>query len=196
MRRRRSQRSSKAACAPPTGRTRRRCARSTSKSTAPSSSTRGLPPATSAVRSAPHRHRQAGLRRRDRRLREADVEVAFPEQSPLSATCPIVMFNGGVRGARTLLLPPLRQRSRRPPPSSHRRADPRAAKALRHPRAGLDSSVAASGRDPSAQSRRFTNAPRSYLTARPHRSTTPTAGPVRRRHHPQGLPPVALHAPR
>src|SRR4051812_25723331 len=35
---------------------------------------------------------------------EADVEVAFPEQAPFSATGPIVMFNGGVRGGRTLLL--------------------------------------------------------------------------------------------
>jgi hypothetical protein len=34
---------------------------------------------------------------------EGDVEVAFPEQAPFSATGPIVLFNGGVRGGTTLL---------------------------------------------------------------------------------------------
>lgn len=35
---------------------------------------------------------------------EAEVEVSFPEQAPFSATGPIVLFNGGVRGASTLVL--------------------------------------------------------------------------------------------
>lgn len=35
---------------------------------------------------------------------EAEVEVAFPEQAPFSATGPIVAFNGGVRGATTTVL--------------------------------------------------------------------------------------------
>lgn len=35
---------------------------------------------------------------------EGEVEVAFPEQQPFSATGPIVLFNGGVHGATTLLL--------------------------------------------------------------------------------------------
>jgi len=35
---------------------------------------------------------------------EAEVEVAFPEQAPFSATGPITLFNGGVHGATTLLL--------------------------------------------------------------------------------------------
>jgi hypothetical protein len=34
----------------------------------------------------------------------AEVEVAFPEQKPFSATGPIVVFNGGVHGGTTLLL--------------------------------------------------------------------------------------------
>jgi hypothetical protein len=34
---------------------------------------------------------------------EGDVEVAFPEQAPFTATGPIVMFNGGVHGGATLL---------------------------------------------------------------------------------------------
>lgn len=34
---------------------------------------------------------------------EAEVEVAFPEQKPFSATGPIVLFNGGVKGGTTLL---------------------------------------------------------------------------------------------
>lgn len=33
-----------------------------------------------------------------------EVEVAFPEQKPFSATGPITLFNGGVRGNTTLLL--------------------------------------------------------------------------------------------
>jgi hypothetical protein len=32
-----------------------------------------------------------------------EVEVAFPEQKPFSATGPIVLFNGGTRGGRTTL---------------------------------------------------------------------------------------------
>jgi hypothetical protein len=35
---------------------------------------------------------------------EGEVEVAFPEQEPLSAKGPIVLFNGGVHGGTTLLL--------------------------------------------------------------------------------------------
>jgi len=35
---------------------------------------------------------------------EAEVEVAFPEQAPFSATGPIVAFNGGVRGKTTTVL--------------------------------------------------------------------------------------------
>lgn len=35
---------------------------------------------------------------------EAEVEVAFPEQTPFSAKGPIVLFNGGVHGGTTLLL--------------------------------------------------------------------------------------------
>ena len=34
---------------------------------------------------------------------EGEVEVAFPDQKPFSATGPIVLFNGGVRGGTTLL---------------------------------------------------------------------------------------------
>jgi hypothetical protein len=34
---------------------------------------------------------------------EAEVEVAFPEQAPIDATGPIVLFNGGVHGATTFL---------------------------------------------------------------------------------------------
>jgi hypothetical protein len=34
---------------------------------------------------------------------KAEVEVAFPEQAPFSATGPIVLFNGGVHGGTTLL---------------------------------------------------------------------------------------------
>jgi hypothetical protein len=34
---------------------------------------------------------------------EAEVEVSFPEQASFSATGPIVLFNGGVRGATTTL---------------------------------------------------------------------------------------------
>ncbi|HEU4393519.1 MAG TPA: hypothetical protein VFR04_07785 [Solirubrobacterales bacterium] len=35
---------------------------------------------------------------------EGEVEVAFPEQAPFSATGPILLFNGGVHGGTTLLL--------------------------------------------------------------------------------------------
>lgn len=35
---------------------------------------------------------------------EGEVEVAFPEQAPILAKGPIVLFNGGTRGATTLLL--------------------------------------------------------------------------------------------
>jgi hypothetical protein len=35
---------------------------------------------------------------------KGEVEVAFPEQQPFSATGPIVLFNGGVRGGATLIL--------------------------------------------------------------------------------------------
>lgn len=35
---------------------------------------------------------------------EGEVEVAFPEQQPFTATGPIVLFNGGVHGGTTLLL--------------------------------------------------------------------------------------------
>jgi hypothetical protein len=35
---------------------------------------------------------------------EGEVEVAFPEQQPFSATGPIVLFNGGVHGGGTLVL--------------------------------------------------------------------------------------------
>jgi hypothetical protein len=35
---------------------------------------------------------------------EAEVAVAFPDQTPFGATGPIVLFNGGVRGKTTLLL--------------------------------------------------------------------------------------------
>jgi hypothetical protein len=35
---------------------------------------------------------------------EAEVQVAFPEQEPFSATGPITLFNGGVQGGTTLLL--------------------------------------------------------------------------------------------
>jgi hypothetical protein len=35
---------------------------------------------------------------------EGEVEVAFPEQQPFSATGPIVLFNGGVHGGATLIL--------------------------------------------------------------------------------------------
>lgn len=35
---------------------------------------------------------------------EAEVEVSFPEQAPFSATGPVVLFNGGVRGPTTLVL--------------------------------------------------------------------------------------------
>ena len=35
---------------------------------------------------------------------KAEVEVAFPEQAPFSATGPIVLFNGGVRGPTTTVL--------------------------------------------------------------------------------------------
>jgi hypothetical protein len=35
---------------------------------------------------------------------EGEVEVAFPEQRPFSATGPIVLFNGGVHGGTTLIL--------------------------------------------------------------------------------------------
>jgi hypothetical protein len=35
---------------------------------------------------------------------EGEVEVAFPEQQPFSATGPIVLFNGGVHGGSTLVL--------------------------------------------------------------------------------------------
>jgi hypothetical protein len=35
---------------------------------------------------------------------EAEVEVAFPEQQPFSATGAVVLFNGGVRGGTTLVL--------------------------------------------------------------------------------------------
>lgn len=34
---------------------------------------------------------------------EAEVEVAFPEQTPFSAKGPVVLFNGGVQGGTTLL---------------------------------------------------------------------------------------------
>jgi hypothetical protein len=34
----------------------------------------------------------------------AEVEVAFPEQAPFSATGPVVLFNGGVRGRTTVVL--------------------------------------------------------------------------------------------
>jgi hypothetical protein len=34
---------------------------------------------------------------------KGEVEVAFPEQAPFAATGPIVLFNGGVHGATTLL---------------------------------------------------------------------------------------------
>jgi hypothetical protein len=34
---------------------------------------------------------------------EADVEVVFPEQDPLDARGPIILFNGGVHGGTTLL---------------------------------------------------------------------------------------------
>jgi hypothetical protein len=34
----------------------------------------------------------------------AEVEVAFPEQAPFSATGPVVLFNGGVHGNSTLVL--------------------------------------------------------------------------------------------
>jgi hypothetical protein len=34
---------------------------------------------------------------------DGEVEVAFPEQAPLTARGPIVMFNGGVRGGATVL---------------------------------------------------------------------------------------------
>jgi hypothetical protein len=35
---------------------------------------------------------------------KGEVEVAFPEQAPFSATGPITLFNGGVHGGTTLLL--------------------------------------------------------------------------------------------
>lgn len=35
---------------------------------------------------------------------EGEVEVAFPDQNPFSATGPVVLFNGGVRGRTTHLL--------------------------------------------------------------------------------------------
>jgi hypothetical protein len=35
---------------------------------------------------------------------EGEVEVAFPEQRPFSATGPIILFNGGVHGGSTLIL--------------------------------------------------------------------------------------------
>jgi hypothetical protein len=35
---------------------------------------------------------------------EGEVEVAFPEQSPFSAAGPIILFNGGVKGAVTTVL--------------------------------------------------------------------------------------------
>jgi hypothetical protein len=35
---------------------------------------------------------------------KGEVEVAFPEQGPFSATGPIVLFNGGVKGAVTTIL--------------------------------------------------------------------------------------------
>lgn len=35
---------------------------------------------------------------------DGEVEVAFPEQQPFSATGPILLFNGGVHGGTTLLL--------------------------------------------------------------------------------------------
>ena len=35
---------------------------------------------------------------------EAEVEVAFPEQTPFSATGPVVLFNGGVKGSTTTVL--------------------------------------------------------------------------------------------
>ncbi len=35
---------------------------------------------------------------------EAEVEVAFPEQTPFAASGPITLFNGGVQGGTTLLL--------------------------------------------------------------------------------------------
>ena len=35
---------------------------------------------------------------------EGEVEVAFPEQQPFSATGPILLFNGGVHGGTTLVL--------------------------------------------------------------------------------------------
>lgn len=35
---------------------------------------------------------------------EGDVEVAFPEQAPFTATGPVVLFNGGIHGGTTLLL--------------------------------------------------------------------------------------------
>ncbi len=35
---------------------------------------------------------------------EGEVEVAFPEQRPFSATGPIILFNGGVHGGSTLVL--------------------------------------------------------------------------------------------
>ncbi|HEY7256937.1 MAG TPA: hypothetical protein VH476_09680 [Solirubrobacterales bacterium] len=34
---------------------------------------------------------------------DGEVEVAFPEQAPFSATGPIILFNGGVHGGTTLL---------------------------------------------------------------------------------------------
>jgi hypothetical protein len=34
---------------------------------------------------------------------EGEVEVAFPESNPFAAKCPIVLFNGGVHGATTLI---------------------------------------------------------------------------------------------
>jgi hypothetical protein len=34
----------------------------------------------------------------------AEVEVAFPEQAPFSATGPVLLFNGGVHGGTTLVL--------------------------------------------------------------------------------------------
>lgn len=35
---------------------------------------------------------------------QAEVEVAFPEQAPFSASGPVVLFNGGVHGPTTLVL--------------------------------------------------------------------------------------------
>lgn len=35
---------------------------------------------------------------------EAEVEVAFPEQAPFRSTGPLILFNGGVKGAVTTLL--------------------------------------------------------------------------------------------